>query len=244
MVLLLSKNSYFEKTAYFYKKKMLDKSFQQAKRDYSYLLERVYSPGNILMLVSDHYGLTGVQRTMLYRGVSPNEENLRRIKKPVDEEFCRRKPLFIDGFNVLITIASYLQGLPVFLATDGFLRDASHTRGKIEAITCFEPAIGLLLKYLSEISPLKATIFLDLKVGIHRTISGKITELANHENCSVDILINDDVDNTLISMETGIVCTSDSIIIDRTQAKVFDLARNLLVKYFKPDFLDLGLISP
>ncbi len=50
------------------------------------------------------------------------------------------------------------------------------------------------------------------------------------------------VDNDLFSLVKGIVATSDSGIIDRSNCRIFDLARHLLNDNFQPDFLDLKML--
>jgi len=40
----------------------------------------------------------------------------------------------------------------------------------------------------------------------------------------------------------GILCTSDSVIIERAGIQIFDLARHCLEHHFQPDFTDLRLI--
>ena len=46
-------------------------------------------------------------------------------------------------------------------------------------------------------------------------------------------------DYYLIKLNEGICATSDSVIIDKSNVKIFDLARNSLVFHFNPAFLNL-----
>jgi hypothetical protein len=208
----------------------LSAQFRDAAADYLHLLERSYSPGKILPLVSSRYQLSSVERTMLYRGVFTQQQKAARQKKLVT---MPRAPLQIDGFNVLITIASYLQGLPVFLACDGWVRDAAYVRGKIEMIATFDRAAGLLLQSLQRISG-KHKIYLDKEVHLHE----KIATLLEQSN-DLKLIITEKVDKKLISIAQGVVCSSDTEIIEMASAAVFDLARYAITHHFEPVFFDL-----
>ncbi len=214
----------------------LSAQFNDAAADYQHLLERGYSAGKVLPLVSNRYQLSGIERTMLYRGVFAQEQRVARRKKLATIPVA---PLQIDGFNVLITIASYLQGLPVFLAGDGLLRDAAYVRGKIEMIATFEQATALLLKSLLHFEG-GQMIFLDREVTAHKEIEKMLTAAAIWDHSTQRLIITEKVDKTLISSYSGCVCTSDTGIIDAANIPVFDLARHVLAINFFPDFFDLS----
>ena len=48
---------------------LLSVQFKAATKDYYYLLNREYSQKATLKLISDHYRLSGVQRSALFRGI-------------------------------------------------------------------------------------------------------------------------------------------------------------------------------
>lgn len=214
----------------------LSAQFKDAAGDYLHLLERGYSPGKILPLVSSRYQLSGTERSMLYRGIFSNDKKAARLKKQVSFPV---NPLHIDGFNVLITIASYLQGLPVFMACDGLLRDASYLRGKIQSITTFEPAVDLLFQNLQQIEG-EHTIYLDKEVALHKKIDALLTNAGTGKVTQLNLVIVENVDEKLISIDQGSVCTSDTEIIEMTSSVIFDLARHAITARFNPDLFDLG----
>lgn len=214
----------------------LSAQFRDAAADYLHLLERGYSAGKILPLVSSRYQLSGVERTMLYRGVFTQQKKTARQKKLVT---MPRAPLQIDGFNVLITIASYLQGLPVFLAGDGLVRDAAYVRGKIEMIATFERAAGLLLKSLHRIEG-EQVIFLDQEVTLHNDIGQMLAGATSWDESKHRLAIIEKVDEALKLTDNGCICTSDSGIIDAANIPFFDLARYVLASNFNSDFFDMS----
>ena len=103
---------------------ILTENFKNAIYDYIYFLEKEYPQKAILKLIGDRYLLSGIQRTMLYRGITTKENSLKRTSKLITENLLSNQILHIDGYNVLITIGSYLNGNTVFVSNDNFLRDA------------------------------------------------------------------------------------------------------------------------
>ncbi len=97
----------------------LSKTFSEAASDYLFLLEKQYPKKSILKLVGDKYQLTGEERSVLFRGIhQPELCELRKNKLVTTLESS--KPLFVDGYNVIRTIGSYLLGKTVFYSTDEF----------------------------------------------------------------------------------------------------------------------------
>ena len=58
----------------------------------------------------------------------------------------------------------------------------------------------------------------------------------------INFRVSQTVDNDLISLEKGIVVTSDSEIIDRSNCRILDLARHLLHEKFQPEFSNLNML--
>ena len=56
--------------------------------------------------------------------------------------------MHVDTYNLLITIHSYLKGRPVFIAYDGYLRDAGELKAKISIHKSFERAIEIAFSFL------------------------------------------------------------------------------------------------
>ncbi|NCC72888.1 MAG: DUF434 domain-containing protein [Sphingobacteriia bacterium] len=219
---------------------MLSKYFQQAAGDYLWLLEKGYRAGSILELVGNHYQLPATERSMLYRGIQTEATRKKRAGKLIFEtETLAGKELALDGFNVLIAIASYLQGLPVFIASDNWLRDAAHLRNKIQKITRFADAIECLLAHLRVLNPGNVLIFLDKKADLHQQLKDFLLDSAFWKKDGFSIIVSDLVDEDLMAINSGILCTSDSEIIDHTTCRLFDLARNTLENAFRPDFVDM-----
>lgn len=219
----------------------LTDNFREALEDYFYLTTRGYPERGFLKLVGDRYKLTEHQRTILYRGVASAEKaESRRARLCLIAEL-QNQEIFIDGLNVLLTLTAYLQGLPLFVALDGFLRDAASFRGKFPKTELIEKSFELLLEFLPLTGQPKTGFYLD--VGAENIYNwNRIFENVNPKNCpNLELIFCPKTDNVLINKQSGIICTSDTGIIDQTACRCFDLPRHVLLHFFKPQFADLTI---
>src|SRR5690606_16406078 len=92
-----------------------------ATADLSWLLSRGYNASSALKLVGDRYALAQRQRQAVSRAACSDEARLRRGKKRVDGSDVGE--LWIDGFNVLLTLEVALGRGPLFVTRDECLRD-------------------------------------------------------------------------------------------------------------------------
>ena len=216
----------------------LSKNFGLAVKDYYYLLERDYPQKAALKLIGDRYRLTGIERSVLLRGIVKKETALERKKKILKELKINNKDLIVDCYNVLITISSYLDGNFIYISNDGFLRDAAESHGKIKNIEKNSKVLIYLFNYLSEKNIKKIEMFLDSPVSHSKELSGNITELFEEYNINGESYVVRSADYHLIHNKDGICSTSDSTIIDHKK-EIFDLSYYVLDYFFNPDFFYL-----
>jgi hypothetical protein len=218
---------------------MIPDLFQQAATDYLQLLEKGYPQKTILKLVGDRYKLSGTERNMLFRGISTQKSSADRRKKQGSVSGLPAQKLLVDTANQLLTIASYLNGNAVFISTDGFLRDASGIHGKALQIPLLQRSIDLVLSYFRLHRTKHHVFFVDVQMQKMKAIMPVIHEMAMQHGLSFEVIISGSVDQLLESAGEGLVCTSDSEIIEKTSQPVFDLARHTLTHFFSPEFSDL-----
>lgn len=225
------------------KNELNTKNFRQGVLDYFYLLDRNYPQKGTLKLVGDRYKLTGDQRTVLYRGISRGSYSNARKKRITKN--IENKILIIDGYNVLFTILNYRLGKPLFIGNDGILRDAGSLHGKLRNEDIFHECITLLLNYLIPENPQFLNIFLD----------SPVSHSANHkyaiEKALADFSLNGSCklvkspDFEIKRSSEGIICTSDTVIINKTKNLIVDLPRSVLEKNFKCTFLKIeDILNP
>ncbi|MFW6363298.1 MAG: DUF434 domain-containing protein [Spirochaeta sp.] len=211
--------------------------FSQAVQDYRYLRDRGYPVDPALQLVGDRYRLTRITRMVLYRGVSSADADSRRMSRRLDSLPPAVK-LSIDGYNVLLTIANYLLGRPVFICSDGFLRDvgAGYSRASHKS-PAFLRAEQLMVEWaLLQIkesggSPPQLRILLDRQVSHSGVTAARLRSRAP----DAEVICVGDVDAKL-KTESGVIATSDSAVIDQAAGKVIDAARHILEAWFSPEF--------
>jgi hypothetical protein len=211
--------------------------FRQALNDYFFLLNRGYPEKPALKLAGDRYQLSGKQRLILYRGATSRSNVRNRQKKRIRR--WENQTLHVDGYNVLFTMMNYLLGKSIFIANDGFLRDAGESYGKIENESIFFRSIDLLLDFISGLKPGPVAIYLDKGVR-NRPLHGKILEKGcTARKIQPEIIAEPKVDSRLKTAPEGILATSDSQIIDQTPLRVLDLARQLLENGFQVEIPEL-----
>ncbi len=97
----------------------------EAYQDLKYLLNRGYRKSYALEFIANHYRLTLGERHLLARCVFPDSWIKDVKEKLLQPEDLKGLTLAIDGFNVLITIESLLEGKAI-LCEDGLVRDLKH----------------------------------------------------------------------------------------------------------------------
>jgi hypothetical protein len=207
-----------------------------AANDYLFLLDKGYSQRSVLKMVGDRYKLSGTERSVLYRGLSPSVAAANRSEKQVYSEFVRQKELHIDGFNVLITIGSYLNGDFVFVGNDSILRDSAEVHGKIFKTQLLDKGILLIFSFLETLSPSGVFFYFDEPVSHSGDLCNKINELLSYFHLEGQAITHKSPDYLLKTAETGVISTSDTVVIDRCKVPVYDLSFNVLNFHYHPRF--------
>lgn len=219
--------------------KSLTENFRLAAWDYLYLLDRKYPQKAILKIIGDRYLLSGTERSMLYRGIAASQTATTRIKRFAGLADLSGSELVIDGFNVLITIGSYLNGNAVFISNDGILRDASEIHGKVFRSALLDRSLELLNDFLFSIKPSTIVFYLDEPVAHSGDLCHQINLLLASKSIPGVAKTCHSADYHLKICRSGILATSDSAVIDKAQVMLFDLPKHLIEHFYKPDFLDL-----
>ncbi len=208
-------------------------AFQNALRDYCYLLDRHYPEKETLKLIGDRYRLTGLQRTLLFRGIASQEKALNRKSRLVSLEDLKGKKLYIDGYNVLFSVTNYLLGKAVFIGNDGILRDSGGVYGKIENESVFLRSSRELVNFIAQNHLEGVTIYLDAPVFNSSAHIRQLEKEIQQSGAKAETGLAESVDRRLKQIHDGVIATSDSEIIDETFCPIFDLARCLLLIHSK-----------
>jgi len=171
-------------------------------------------------LVGDKLSLTRVERAAVERLVRWPEEVALAASKLTPLSLASGRSIGVDGYNVLITVEAMLLGDPVFLCTDGFLRDLRGVFSSYRPSDVTERAMKLIVDALSGLSPAEALIAFDEPMSR----SGELASLAREKMAQAGLtgtsLTHRQVDTLVSGFE--VAASSDVAVIERARA-VIDL---------------------
>ncbi|MCJ7443337.1 MAG: DUF434 domain-containing protein [Methanotrichaceae archaeon] len=195
--------------------------FRHAAEDVRYLANRGFPKESAIRFVSDHYCLPQAQRHVLFRIIVPDEmAHLRRSKLQLLEEM-RNRNVYVDGYNVLITVETLLAGKCLYMSDDGFLRDTQGLSRKYKVSEFTERSLFEILGILASVHPARVEILFDQQVSMSGQLAVGVHEIMAKRGLIGTARTVKDVDNQLKILD-GVVATSDGSIIDCAR-RVVDL---------------------
>lgn len=216
----------------------ISEHLQLAIRDYLDFQERKYPAKSVLKLICDRYGLNSAERAILFRGVALPETADARNRK-LTAAPPNGATLNIDFFNQSLIVVSYLAGNSLFVSCDGILRDASGFHGKKIPEHLFARAVELICETIGQLNPPGITLFADTQINHAEEMAAISEAIFSDLPFESNIRMTREADRELASLRSGVICTADSVIIDRTVLPVFDLALLVLTSRFRAEFTDL-----
>ena len=210
-----------------------------AMGDYSLLLNRGYPVTTTIKLVGDRYRLDRAERLILFRGALDGASSA-IIKKKTLKALPPESDLGVDGYNVLFTLINYKRGHPLFIGTDGLLRDAGGAHGRFEREADFGFAAELLAEHLERLKLSQVSVYLDSPVshsGLHREL---LADICSRRGLSATVETVQNADLPLQDFPGSAIASSDSTVALKCQSRVFDLARHILETAYDAQFIDIG----
>ncbi|WMJ76053.1 MULTISPECIES: DUF434 domain-containing protein [unclassified Sedimentibacter] len=201
-----------------------------AQEEVQWLLERGYKIKPVIGLIGNHYLLTARARTALQRTTSTRAQYEMRKSSMLPWRQARDGCLFIDGFNLIITLEVALSGSVVLLGRDGVLRDLAGLRGTYKVIDKTEKALELIGRELNELEVPEVKFYLDSPVSNSGRLKSRIAECSESWNMPVDIELIPNVDAVLSKM--GRIVTGDSILLDECKSW-FNLSKKIVDDYIR-----------
>ena len=202
----------------------------EAILDYYFLLNKNYGENASLTLVGDRYKLRKRQRYALQRIVSPRAQVLTISKKVVPADAVVAEKVYLDGFNILILAEVLLSGGFVFQCIDGMYRDIASIHGSYHKVMETEHAILLIGHCLAGLNAGSVTWYFDKPVSNSGKLKKKIEEIAEKKEWYWKIFLHEDPDQKLISLNDGIIISSDRFVIENCR-KCFNFSEVLLSEF-------------
>ena len=187
-------------------------TMRTASRHICYLINEGYDPKSASTFVGNHFLLSERQRLAIVRSLATKEqlETRRGKEKETGAE------VWVDGFNMIITLEVLFCDSVLFTCMDGTIRDLAALRGTYRIIPETVEATGMLLDVLSESGAESVHILLDEPVSNSGRLKALIAEIGEKYPFALSIQIRKDVDRELYGKEN--VITSDSVILDNCKS--------------------------
>ena len=201
-----------------------------AHKDVSWLLDRGYKTDSIIEFTGNRYQLSARQRNALKRAASSSIQNERRKSAMLPYEAAKHGCLYIDGFNLIITLEVALSGSPIIKGSDGVLRDLAGLRGTYSLIAQTDKALDLIGRCFRELSVPEAVFYLDSPVSNSGRLKKSILEHAKNWETPVQVVLVPNADVMFYGMER--VVSGDSIVLDRCLSW-FNLSLKIIGDYIK-----------
>lgn len=201
-----------------------------AQEEIQWLLDRDYSIDTVINFVGNHYLFSSRQRLALRRATAMETQYNKRRSTLLPLENAKYGCMFIDGFNIIITLEVALSGGVIILGKDGVLRDLAGLRGTYRLINKTETALDLIGIALNEFNVPQVKFFLDEPVSNSGRLRNKILSHSKVWNIPTEVELVRDPDPILSNM--GRVVTGDSIILDNCKSW-FNLSRKIVEDYIK-----------
>lgn len=195
------------------------KKLQNATYDLKFLLNKDYNKKAALDFVGNHYLLDKDERNYLQRKVYSSEKSKGRKSKIIPLSKIKGKKLFIDGYNVLITVESICSAdNSIVVCDDGILRDVNAVFGKYKFKEETRGALNAIVALVKIYKPSVVEFFFDSQVSK----SGELAQLAGkillEHGIEGNARAEPNVDHQLIKEANkigGVVASSDSVIMDQ-----------------------------
>jgi hypothetical protein len=188
-------------------------SLARAAGDYRWLLDRGYAQQAALKLVGDKGQLTRDERMILFRGIASSEVS--KTRASLIRTGAEGRELLVDGYNQALTVMHYLTGRPLFLGTDGLLRDAGGSHGRIADGALFERAAVALVELIVRQRPLRVLVCLDSPIPGSGSHAGLFRRLFSERGLEAELRLERSADAPLkAAPRLSLVATSDGGIAD------------------------------
>jgi hypothetical protein len=202
------------------------------QEEIQWLLDRGYPINPVLDFVGNHHQLSSRQRIALFRATASQCQYNQRAAHMLPLTAAKDGELFIDGFNLIITLEVALSGGLLILGNDGVLRDLAGLRGTYQLIEQTDEALKLLGEFLDQLKVPKATFYLDAPVSNSGRLRQKILAHAVNWSFPIEVKLVPSADPVLSQMER--VVSGDSIILDHCRSW-FNLSKAII---------DAGIMEP
>ena len=185
----------------------------QALEDMHFLLSKDYPPRATLALVGNRYRLR--QRQILaLQGMACSTQDLEmRKNKELNADELAGKTIWLDGFNILIILETFLSGGFVFKGLDNCYRDISSVHGSYKRVNQTEDVLTTVGKTLQVLGVEKVNWIFDAPVSNSGRLKTLCYEIATKHLFPWDIYLDNAPDKFLVA-DNRIIVSSDAWVLN------------------------------
>lgn len=180
---------------------------REAAVDYLWLLNRQYPQNATLKLVGDRYRLHQRQRSAIARSICSDEQK-RIIVQKLQQELLAQD-VFIDGFNLIITMEAMVCKAPVLICRDHALRDLSGVHGSYHKVTETPEVVQIIAEAMQQLKPASITWLFDRPVSNSGRLARLVKTIGDQAGVNWECYTSDRTDQQLLE-KRGTLITSDS----------------------------------
>lgn len=210
-------------------------ALRQAAAELGWLLDRGYAMRSALALVGDRHNLTQRQRIGLARSACAAVDAERRAAHRVDAGALGGAEVWIDGYNLLITVEAALGGGVILRGRDGCFRDLASLHGTYRSVEETDPALLLIGESLQAWNVAQCRWIIDRPVSNSGRLKERVLSLAQLRGWCWDVDLEFSPD-AILAKAPQIIVTSDSVILDRC-AHWFDAGRRIVIEKIPTAFV-------
>jgi hypothetical protein len=201
-------------------------ALQRASAEMAWLLDRGYAMRSSLALVGNRHELTQRQRLAVARCACAAAQCERRRQHELPCRDVSGAELWIDGYNLLISIESALGGGVILGGRDGCYRDLASLHGTYREVSETLPALHLIGNVLVSWGVRRCRWLLDRPVSNSGRLRDRMLELASIRGWPWDVQLEFNPDQLLAEC-SAVVVSSDSVVLDRC-AHWLNAARHII----------------
>ena len=125
-------------------------TMKTASRHISFLINEGYDLKQTITFVGNHFLLSERQRLAIMRSLATESQLRNRKDRQVQLGEAAGKEVWIDGFNIIITLEVMLSNSILLNSMDGTIRDLAALRGTYRLIPETNDAIRLIFTVLQD----------------------------------------------------------------------------------------------
>lgn len=202
-------------------------SFKEALKDYCFLLSRGYGQKSSVQLVGNRYRFNARQQQALMNMGASDEQVALRQSRSISTQELKGQQVCIDGFNLIITLESYISGAFLFKGADGFFRDISSVHGSYKRIAKTVEVIEEVGRKLDAYGVNAVRWILDKPVSNSGRLKQLMEQIADEHHWNWEVALDFNPDKFLIESKL-VAISSDAWILDQAAINF-----NFLSDYFK-----------